>query len=134
MNEDASAWAAACIVLVWLWCLAAFVPALATARWRRVEGPLHGTGIVALGLFVAFWLSLLGDDSDAAGFVAAPFAVAALVAWVMRRYALASLALWAMAVVVVASGYGYMAFYGPAPLGVVAGVTALSLVGRGRVA
>lgn len=35
VNEDASAWAAACVVVVWLWCLAAFVPALLAARWRR---------------------------------------------------------------------------------------------------
>ncbi len=124
MNEDANEWTAALIVVVWLWCLLALVPSF-FARRRRVERVLHVTGTVAVGLFVVFWVSLLAGDSDEVGYVVVPFAVVALLAWATRRYGVASLAFWGAVGVLVVGGAAYMAFYGPAPLAVIAAGIAL---------
>jgi hypothetical protein len=132
VNEDATEWAAVCLVLLWLWCLVALVPAMLVGRSRRVERVVHASGVVALALFAVFWLSLLGPDSDAAGFVVAPLVVGALVAWALRRYAVTSLACWLAVVVLVVTGSWFMAFYGPAPVAVVSGFIALFSRGRER--
>lgn len=123
MNETGT-WALPLIFLVWLWCVVAFVLSFWAGR-RGVFRVLHLSGVGALVAFAVFWISLIENDSDKAAYPVAVAAVVSIVLWAWRRWALVALLLWASCAVLGATGYGFMVVFGPAPLAVVATMTAL---------
>ena len=123
MNETGT-WATPLIFLVWLWCVVAFV----LSFWAGRPGMfrlLHKSGVVAMVAFVVFYVALIEDDSDAVAYPVAACAVTALVLWWLRRWAAAAVVLWASCALLAATGYGFMVFFGPAPLAVVATMASL---------
>ena len=123
MNETGT-WALPLIFVVWLWCVVAFVLAFWAGR-RGVFRVLHLSGVGALVAFAVFWISLIENDSDKAAYPVAVAAVVSIALWALRRWALVALLLWASCAVLAATGYGFMVLFGPAPLAVVATMTAL---------
>lgn len=123
MNETGT-WALPLIFLVWLWCGGSFVLSFWAGR-RGVFRVLHLSGVGALVAFAVFWIALIENDSDKAAYPVAVAAVVSIALWALRRWALVALLLWGSCAVLAATGYAFMMLFGPAPLAVVATMTAL---------